>query len=83
MSNKKYMLAGSIAAGACVLYASQQYGLDSGQITEVIEKNKNKFTEVISELAEFALEILEKFLLIIKKLIMELIFKAKMVINKI
>lgn len=76
--NNKYLLAGSIIAGVGIIYATSKK-IDSDVITDLIDKNKEKFQEIIDELVAISLEVLEKIITFIKKIIIQLTFKFKMI----
>ncbi len=80
-SQTKYFLAGSIIAGLGTIYAIQN-NLDSDTVSKKFEENENKFADLIEQLVDFALELLEKIILIIKRFIQELIFQFRLAINK-
>lgn len=83
MINKKQALAGSIVAGVCIMYANSEYNIKDSKIVKIIEENLEIFKNIIEEIATFSLELLEKLVVLVKKLMLEVAFKLKMIINKI
>ncbi len=79
MTNK-IILAGGIVLGCGALYALKN-NIDYDLILERIEKNQQKFNEIVNTLIDFALEILEKIFTIIVELVRELIFKIKLYLH--
>lgn len=80
MTDKKYMLAGSILAGVGVAYAIGK-NLDVEKVADRMESNFEKFKDIVEELVSFSVEVLEKILLAVRKLIMEGVFKVKVMLG--
>lgn len=77
MSSQKYMLAGALVAGVAVWYSNYNK-MDINKVSSLIEENKSKFSEIIEELVSLSLDLLERIVAFLKKVIIEGIFKLKM-----
>ncbi len=79
-NSTKYMVAGSIIAGVGSVYAVQR-NIDSDVMYDFIERNTEKFKDIIEELISLSMELLEKMMNFIKKLFIELSYKLRLALN--
>ncbi len=79
-NSTKYMIAGSIIAGVGSVYAIQR-NIDSDVMYDFIDKNKEKFKDILEELMTLSIELLEKIMNFIKKLFIELSYKFRLALN--